>query len=190
MKGKMKILKRIALIILILATVGFLFRGWIYGQLVTYKSIGKRTSYVASDTKLIDYIDERADYKNDPDIKDIIKTSLSATSRQLNFSASKNDNDPNKLIKSKKAHCVGYAAFFSTTCNYLLMKYKLSKTWVAKPQVGQLYFFGYNIHKYFNSPFFKDHDFVTIENKSTGEIFAVDPTVNDYLLINYVTFKK
>ena len=38
--------------------------------------------------------------------------------------------------------------------------------------------------------FFKDHDFVTIENKETGEIFAVDPSVNDYLFIDFVTFNK
>jgi len=56
--------------------------------------------------------------------------------------------------------------------------------------VEQLYFLGTNIHKYFNSSFFKDHDFVTIENKTTGEIFAVDPTVNDYLRIDFITYSK
>ena len=175
---------------LILIVLGLVFRGFLYRQLVTYQSIGKRTSYVASDARLIAFIDERADYTHDPDIKAIISTSLSATSRQLTFSTSKNDNDPNKLIVSKKAHCIGYAAFFSTTCNYLLKKYKLSNTWVAKPQVGQLYLLGTNIHRFFNSSFFKDHDFVTIENRLTGEVFAVDPTVNDYFYIDFVTLRK
>jgi len=31
---------------------------------------------------------------------------------------------------------------------------------------------------------------VTIENKTTGEIFAVDPTVNDYLYIDFITYSK
>jgi hypothetical protein len=31
---------------------------------------------------------------------------------------------------------------------------------------------------------------VTIENKKTGEILAVDPTVNDYLNIDFITYSK
>jgi len=186
----MKVFNKVGLVILILIMLIALFRGFLYRQMVEYKSIGIRTIYAASDAALINYLNAGADYNNEPDIKDIIKTSLSATSRHLSFSTSKTTNDPNNLIKTRKAHCVGYAAFFSTTCNYILKKFKLSKTWVAKPQIGQLYFLGYNIHKLFNSPFLKDHDFVIIENKSTGEIYAVDPTVNDYLAITFVSFQR
>ncbi len=186
----MKFIKRTLLTILILTTVGLLFRGWFYRHLVTYKSVGLRTNYSATDKILTDFIDANNDKQTDPDIKQIIKLGLSITSKKLNFTADKNDTDPNKLITSKTAHCVGYATFFATTCNYLLDKHKLSDTWIAKPQVGQLYFLGTNIHKYFNSTFFKDHDFVTIENKKTGEIVAVDPTVNDYLLIDFITYTK
>ena len=186
----MKIIKRILLILLVLTTVGLLFRGWFYRHLVTYKSVGQQTNYSATENKLVDYINASTDEKTDLDIEQIIKLGLSITSGQLNFTANKNDTDPNKLITSKTAHCVGYASFFATTCNHLIDKYNLADTWTAKPQVGQLYFLGTNIHKYFNSSFFKDHDFVTIENKTTGEIFAVDPTVNDYLRIDLVTYTK
>ena len=184
----MKFIKRTLLIILILTSVGLLFRGWFYRHLVTYKSVGRRTNYAATDKKLTDYIDANTNEQTKPDIGQIVKLGLSITARQLNFTANKNDIDPNKLITSKTAHCVGYASFFATSCNYLLYKYNLADTWTAQPQVGQLYFLGTNIHKYFNSPFFKDHDFVTIKNKTTGEFFAVDPTVNDYLLIDFINF--
>lgn len=186
----MKLIKQIFLIILILTTVGLLFRGWIYRNLVTYKSAGLRTNYPAKDKKLTDYINANTNIQTDLDIKQIVKLGLSKTSRQLNYTADKNNTDPNKLITSKTAHCIGYATFFATTCNYLLDKYNLSDTWTAKPQIGQLYILGTNIHKFFNSAFFKDHDFVTIENKITGEIVAVDPTVNDYLRIDFVTYTK
>jgi len=186
----MKFIKRIILTILILLTVGLLFRGWFYRHLVTYKSVGLRTNYTATDDKLTDYIDANDNKQIDPKIEHIVKLGLSLTSRQLNFTAKKNDINPNKLISSKTAHCVGYASFFATTCNYLLKKYNLAESWTAKQQIGQLYFLGTNIHKYFNSSFFKDHDFVTIENKATGEIFAVDPTVNDYLFIDFITYTK
>lgn len=186
----MKIIKRILFTILVLTTLGLLFRGWFYRHLVTYKSVGHRTNYLATDKKLVDYINANTGEQTDPDIEHIIKLGLSITSGQLNFTADKNDTDPNKLITTKTAHCVGYASFFATTCNQLLDKYNLADTWIAKPQVGQLYFLGTNIHKYFNSSFFKDHDFVTIENKTTGEILAVDPTVNDYLDIDFITYSK
>ncbi len=186
----MKFIKRIVLTILVLTTVGFLFRGWIYRHLVTYKSVGHRTNYPATNDKLIDYIDSGVGKETEHDIEQIVKLGLSITSRQLNFTDNKNDIDPNKLIRSKTAHCVGYASFFATTCNYLLKKRNLSGNWTARPQIGQLYFLGTNIHPYFNSAFFKDHDFVTIENKTTGEIFAVDPTINDYLWIDLITYAK
>lgn len=92
------------------------------------------------------------------------------------------------LLLPRQANCVGYTTFFATTCNYLLEKNNLSDIWIAKPQVGQLYLLGVNIHNYFNSAFFKDHDFVTIENKKTGEIYAVDPTISDYLRIKEVFY--
>ncbi len=185
----MKFIKRTFLTIIILTVVGILLRGSLYRKLVTYKSIGQRTNYIATNHKLIDYLNQIADKETNQNINQLIELSLSATSKQLNFTTDKNNNDPNKLITTRIAHCVGYASFFATTCNYFLKKYNLIDTWTTKTQIGQLYFLGTNIHQYFDTPFFKDHDFVTIENKKTGEFFAVDPTINDYFFINYVTFK-
>ena len=184
----MKFFKKASILILILAIIGLLFRGWFFKNLVTYKSIGVRPNYIVKDKKLFKYINENIKEQTDLDVVQIIELGLSITSRQLKFTANENDVDPNKLITSRKAHCIGYASFFATTCNYLLKKYNLSDQWTAKPKVGQLYFIGQNIHKYFNSPFFKDHDFVTIENKKTDQIFAVDPTVYDYLLIDFINY--
>jgi hypothetical protein len=184
----MKLTKRILSTLLLLATIGLVFRGPIYRLTVSYKSIGQRTAYSALNADLIDYIEKNERDENIADIEEVIKSALSKTSKKLNYTASKNDNDPNLLIYSKTAHCLGYASFYATTCNYLLKKNNLDQEWVARPQVGQLYFLGENIHHYFDSPFFKAHDFVTIENKITSEAFAVDPTVNDYLFIDYIRF--
>ncbi|MBK8847678.1 MAG: hypothetical protein IPO27_14490 [Bacteroidetes bacterium] len=94
------------------------------------------------------------------------------------------------LIDSKAANCIGYASFFVTTCNHLLKENNLDNSWKATSHIGHIYFLGKNIHVYFDLPLFKDHDFVTIENKTTGEIFAVDPTINDYLFIDFITYNK
>ena len=172
-----------------MATIGFIFRGWVYRCLVTYEAIGQRRNYVASDSSLINHIN--ATERNDViDIKKIINTSLSLTSRQLKFTTGNNDEDPNKLIYSKNANCVGYAAFFSATCNQLFEKNSLVDEWSAQPQIGQLYCLGINVHPYFKSAFFKDHDFVIVKNKKTGQTLAVDPSLNDYTGIEYVTLSK
>ncbi len=186
----MKIIKRIFLTIFILTVVGFLLRGCLYRNLVIYKSIGPRSNYYATNEKLKYCINEKGDKQTNPDIRQIIELSLSITSEQLKFTGNKNQTDPNKLINTKTANCVGYASFFSSTCNYLLKKNNLANLWTAKPQAGQLYFLRTNIHAYFNSSFFKDHDFVIIENKATREIYAVDPTINDYLNIDFVSYSK
>ena len=186
----MKIIKRLLLTGVLLAAAGFLFRGWLYRQLVTYKSAGFRPNYPATNKTLIDYLNASNTKQYKLNAAQIVKQSLVITSQKLNFTAGKNDNDPNKLIKTKKAHCVGYASFFATTCNYLMKQNGLGDTWKAKPRVGQLYFLGANIHRYFNSPFFKDHDFVTIENEKTRQVLAVDPTVDDYLDIDFVHYSE
>jgi hypothetical protein len=182
---------RILLILFVLATVGLLFRGWIYRKLVTYKFYKVRTNYLVTDIKLVDYINLSANNQLESDIEQIIKLGLSITSRQLNFTADySNSEDPNKLISTRNAHCVGYASFFASTCNYILKKYNHTNNWIAVHRVAKLKIIGIDIHDFFKSPFFTDHDFVTIENKVTGEIIAVDPSINDYLFIDYVTYEK
>lgn len=187
----MSIIKRLIQFVVVLIIIGLLFRGCLYRQFVCYESIGVRQSYTATNPALLNYIDSHVEINNtDISIDAIIKQSLSLTTQQLHFTANKNDNAPNKLMGSRAAHCVGYAAFFATTCNYLLKKYKLDQTWIAEAQIGQLYLFGINVHHFFQSAFFKDHDFVLIENKQIHEVLAVDPSVNDYCAIDYVRYSK
>lgn len=185
-----KFLKRTVITIFLLGVVGFLLRGWVYRNVVTYKSLGLRTNYVATHEALVGYIHANTSHLEEPSVGEIIDLGLTITAKQLYFTAGKNDIDPNQLISSKAAHCVGYSTFFAASCNHLLQENGLSDRWVAQPHIGQLYFLGTNVHRYLNSAFFKDHDFVTIENKTTGEMFAVDPTVYDYFKIGFVSYKK
>ena len=186
----MKIIKRLLSAFLLLIAAGLLFRGWLYRHLVAYKSVGLRADYAVKSKELTNYINAGNEVQRQPSATEIARQSLALTSNKLRFTAGKNDKDPNKLIKSKKSHCVGYASFFAATCNYLLHKNGLDTTWKATPRIGQLYFLGTNVHQYFSSPFFKDHDFVTVENKETGQTLAVDPTVDDYLAIDFVNYAK
>ncbi len=128
-----------------LLLIGFWCRGWIYRKLVTYHPIGQRTNYDITNPKLATYIQENTPKKTEPDVRQIIRLALAMTNKRLNFTAGKNNVDPNQLIHSRTAHCVGYAAFFATVCNALLAKYHLDGQWKALPQAGQLYVLGTNI---------------------------------------------
>jgi hypothetical protein len=185
----MKFIIKIVVAVLIVLAAGFYFREWFYNHLITYKTIGVRQTYKATNSVFKEYIDKPI-LSSKPDIYQIVETSLEMTASKLNFTTGKNDFDPNGLVISETAHCVGYANFFTTACNNLLTKHNLSDEWKASTQIGQLYILENNIHDYFNSPFLKDHDFVTIENKITGEVIAVDPSLYDYFHIDYINFKK
>lgn len=186
----MKFNKRLLLSILFSLTITLFLRGWIYRTFVTYKSIGQRQNYLIRDKNLISFIEANVKENPPTDIKEIIETGLSITGKHLNYSINSKTNDPNKLIYSKTAHCVGYSTFFAATCNYLFTKYNSDKNWKAKPQIAQLYLFKTNVHQFFAVPFLKDHDIVLIENQKTGELFAVDPTLHDYFYIDYISFER
>ena len=186
----MKRFKRVVLAIIIIPTAAALFRGSLYRLAVTYRSIGERADYAATNGALIWHMDDSAAEKNCPDVREIIKSSLATTSRLLTFSFSGSDNDPNLLIETRRANCIGYAAMFSAICNYRLKQHGLDDRWVATHEIGQLYLFGLNVHRWFDSPFFKDHDFVIVENRLANESFAVDPSLNDYLRIDFVKAQK
>jgi hypothetical protein len=56
--------------------VGILFRGWIYKNVVAYKSVGLRNNYPATDGKLFDYINLKSEEQANPDIEQIINLGL------------------------------------------------------------------------------------------------------------------
>lgn len=185
-----KKLKKILFYSFALLLISWVFSGCIYRSLVTYKSVGQRTLYSISDKGLQKMLGSLDANFPQTGIEDIIEKSLEVSSNHLSFSTFKCSNDPNKLIKTPYANCVGYAHFFATSCNYLLKQKGLDRDWTAHVHIGKLYLLGNNLHDYFSSPFFKDHDFVVIRNKKTGETIAVDPTINDFWGIQKVGYSK
>ncbi len=187
----MKRFKWVVLAIIIIPTAAALFRGPLYRLAVTYRSIGERADYTATNNALIRYMDDSVARKDSPDVREIIKSSLATTSELLTFSSSDSYRDPNRLVETRRANCIGYAAMFSTICNGRLKQHGLDDRWVATHRIGHLYLFGLiNVHRWFDSPFFKDHDFVLVENPATGEHYAVDPSVHDYLRIGFIKAQK
>ncbi|MBI1307469.1 MAG: hypothetical protein GC181_12780 [Bacteroidetes bacterium] len=186
----MKRIKKVLLSTVTLFVFFILFRGLIYRNTVSYHSIDQRKNYKIKDTALINYVEKNNLNESEANISRVIEQSLILTARYLQFTTKPCKSDPNELIHTKKANCIGYAAFFSSSCNYLLQKEQLSNIWKAQPYIGELHFLGVNIHPLFHSPFFADHDFVLIRNLKTNEVIAVDPTVYDYSGIERVRFPR
>lgn len=156
------------------------FRNFLFNYFFSYQVINERKNFK---------LEKSVSSEKSNNIEEIIHHQLNKTSSLLNFTFDKCDNEPNRLLKSKKANCIGYSAFLTASVNNELYFKGLNNEWIAKHKVGEIYFLRYNIHTLFKSKFFKDHDFVMLENKKTNETIAVDPVLHDYFRIDSIKLK-
>ena len=161
------------------------FRGFLYRNLISYSKIEVRNNVNLTNKNLIQKIDYKTG-KRILSIEEIIELSNDITSEKLKFSFDKVSSNPNMVYGLKKANCIGYSSLFNAIGNYMITKQKMTDTYEFTHLVGELKFLGFNIHNMFNSPFFKDHDFNEIKFKQTGEKKFVDPSLRDYIRIDYV----
>jgi len=172
--------KWILFLIIIFAAV--FSRNFLFSSLFRYEIIKERQIYPFENENL-------KDDKPAREIEEIIQNNLEQTSSVLAFSFERCENDPNLLLKTKKANCIGYSALLAALIQTELRKNKLDKKWEVSHEVGEIYFLNKNINQYFTSKFFKDHDFVVVENKETKERIAIDAALYDYFRINKITLK-
>ncbi len=175
----MKLLRNSILLLLIFS----LLRGWLYRLLVSYHPISERPAIEAKDGNLLQQLENQP---IDTSLQRIVKRSLNLTTSQLMFSSGKCDSDPNLLFHSKKANCVGYAAFFTTVCNEAIRRAGLEKRYRAKHLRAKITLLGYDLHQLTDSPFFRDHDYNMVEDLQTGEKLFVDASTKDVLGIGFV----
>jgi len=166
-----------------------LFRGLIFRSLIEYQEIGTRSLIELMDERLIEKIKAKSN-KSLLGISKIVKIADSVTRQELSFTFKKASCNPNELIETKKANCIGYSAMFNSIASYLIIKNNLQTEFSAEHLVGKIDFFGLDMHQYFDDPFYKDHDFNIIKNLKTGVELIIDPTVSDYLWIDRVTLNK
>ncbi len=181
-------MKRFMVAVIVLLIVLTLFRGFIYRTIVKYDEIGTRSAIEISNPILLQLIESKIANKS-IGFKEVIEISRDLTIEQLEFTTKDSSNDPNDLVYSKLANCIGYAAMFNSLANHLINENNLEEEIEAKHRIGKLNLLGIDLHQYFDNPFFKDHDFNDIINKSTGEIVSVDPSLCDYLMIHTISKK-
>jgi hypothetical protein len=174
--------KIIGITILIL----ILFRGFVYRLLINYNEIGTRTEIKITSQELINKIESQSSNRN-IDFEGIISIANSVTNEQLRFTGNSASNNPNELINTNQANCIGYSAMFNSVANYLIKENELNQEIESKHKIGLLDLLGINLHQFFESSFFRDHDFNEMKNLKTGETILIDPSVSDYLWIKKVS---
>lgn len=178
---------KILVVVLALLLVLFILRGPFYRCFFSYEKCGERQSYSVTSPLLKEYIDSVAGKRRAESVEQIVELSHEITSDQLSFQASGSEINPNKLYPNNRTHCVGYSAFYTAVCNYLLKQNGFADSFQCRAYCGQIHFLGYNVHSLFDTAFFADHDFNCIQNASGSEKYFIDPTLYDYLGIAYVS---
>jgi len=69
----------------------------------------------------------------------------------------------------------------------LIRKNDLADQISANHKIGKLDLWGIDLHQFFESAFFQDHDFNEIKYLKTNEVIFIDPTISDYLKIDSVS---
>ena len=177
--------KKIVRILLLFMMLLFFFRGWLYRVSINYQQIGVRSERTIMDKRFILKLQNETD-REELDMEEIMKISNKVTKQLLSYSMNETSTDPNKLFYSQKANCIGYSAMFNSISNHLIKEANMEEVFESKHLVGKLDFFGIDLHQFFASPFFKDHDYNQLKNKSTGEVIWIDPSLGDYLKIQKV----
>jgi hypothetical protein len=178
--------RRIILMLVVVVAIVFLLKGTLFRFFVSYRDCGTRDSFELTSWELRQYIDSCSVTEPPTDIMGVIMLANKITASQLTFRASSKEIDPNMLCMYHRTHCRGYAAFFEVVCNYLLEKYKFNKEWSCSAHVGHIYLMSLDVHRFFKSSFFKNHDFNSIRNNSDGKEILIDATVYDYFGIETV----
>lgn len=112
------------------------------------------------------------------DGNEIIVYCRKLTADCLTFSMRHAENDINKMYPKNKAHCVGYAAFFATACQYAFRVNSINGH--CDHTRGLIHILGMNIHVPFHDVgWLKDHDYVKV--RLDNKTIIVDPSIEDFL---------
>jgi len=179
MKRLFRVFKLIFLILLIL----FLLRSWLFKLTVQYVPVSEQPLFELTDKALLQSLESLTIGTS---LDAFIRQSLDLTAGQLQFRTGYHTTDPNRLFYTRKAHCVGYAAYFAAVFNELAQRAGMSDRYKAYHLRGRVLFLDLDLHQFFDDPFFKDHDFNSLGDLTTGKRLFIDASVKDALGITFV----
>ncbi|MBO6516924.1 MAG: hypothetical protein JJ975_10275 [Bacteroidia bacterium] len=164
-----------------------LARGLLYRLTVSYSIVGTRP---VMDVHHIDLIKFSENQELDTSsLPHLISPALQLTAKQLSFTTKTASNNPNVLMDNARANCIGYAALFSSTLTKQT-NLMANGRYEIQHLIGKIRFLGIDVHSYINHPFFRDHDFVSVQDTRTGKVIYIDPSLWDYLYIKRVRVRS
>jgi hypothetical protein len=115
---KIRKLKRTGVGLAALFLLLLIFRGALYRAAVNYQSLGERPIIQLNEAALLRTIDH-ATGEGDLDLAQIVAIARKLTNQHLQFRAKATTSDPNQVVLSGKAHCVGYSALFASVADHM-----------------------------------------------------------------------
>ena len=162
----------------------FLLREKLYQSVVTYR-IERMRGFQPTLTPAIEraILAHREVFDRKLNSQDkIIHAALKVTADFLTFNGDSTDQiDPLSIYQSEAVNSTSFAAFFSATTQYLLLKNNLSDRYMCQQYLAKRMQNGVNLSDRYRSPYgssFKpERDIVAIIDRRTGEKCFVDPTL-------------
>ena len=175
-------MRKLSISILIIYSL-YIYRTELFNLCVTYQQTSEISVEMLTDeywTTEVDKILSSSGYQGVEEYNDLIVKLISS---KLNFGSEQKENNPNDFREST-AHCVGYSSLHASLLNYSFKK----SSYIATHVRGDIYLFGFQLTDKLQSSFFKDHDFVRIENPASGRYFYTDASVYEFTRVSRVAF--
>ena len=174
----LRFFKRLFIGLSVFSLIIYTFKDFLYQNLIHYKEIDQRPLVRIDNKSIQSDLDFWMETSNTAGVDQIVDFAMEYATEDLTYTFGKCSVNPNTFIMgNKKTNCIGYSASLHAVLTYLLEKKDLLATVKSEHKVGQLYFCGYNIHRLFKDPAFKDHDYNVITDKNTHKRYVIDPTV-------------
>lgn len=172
----MRWIRRPLLFLLVALVLLWLFRSAVYRTLVRYEVVGLRAPVGIFNQ----------DASGATELDKAMRVALDTTAARLHFSTGKVSNDPQSLIHGGAANCIGYTALCAALLKAKLEAAGLGEEYTVEAVIGKLYIGEQDLHAFFTSSFWKDHDVVRVRAKASNEVWLLDPTLYDVAGIGLV----
>ncbi len=181
-----RLIKRFFFTLAITVLLTVLFRGPIFRFFISYHHSSIHPENLACPAVLQQELDKWARQYPEATLADKIQFAQTITAKSLNFVNHPTSSELEQMIVNGSAHCVGYARFM-VVCIQQLCKTEFEQQQLSISRArGRLHFMGFDLHRLFSSPFWKDHDYVMIIDRAQPQVLGYDPVLYDYLDVSSI----
>ena len=180
-------MKRISISLLVLFTL-LLYRTQIFNVLIEYVPEQQVVVQELNNSYWKNEVDKIISIHSFVGIAELNDRIVEIIASKLKFGKNQISADPNEFRDGSEAHCVGYSALNASLLTYACKKLN-SEIYKVSHVRGKIKFLGIEITSKIHGNFYKDHDFVKIENKSIDKHYFSDATIYELFKISRIKLK-